>query len=191
MSISEPEVEVSEPAPTGAAVGDVDRSPAAPGRTATPSLGATDEKAAPYRTITDKELTLVQICCDFVCACVALPVSLVFLARLSTVPSTRPASWPRTCRSIPCSPWRWSSLSPWVASTASRIANCSPARSSRSARSPSVSVAAVSSRSPSARSSMCSSARPSRTPHSSSWPSSSRSPPSRSDASSCATSSAR
>src|ERR1700729_2574426 len=42
-------------------------------------------KASPYRTITDKELTLVQICCDFVCACVALPLSLLLLSVVSAV----------------------------------------------------------------------------------------------------------
>ena len=56
MSISDPEVKVRE--------GTISSSP--PG-----------EKASPYRTITDRELTLVQICCDFVCACIALPLSLV------------------------------------------------------------------------------------------------------------------
>jgi exopolysaccharide biosynthesis polyprenyl glycosylphosphotransferase len=61
MSISEKEVKVSEPA-----------------RLAT--------SPSPYRTITDKELTLVQISCDFVCACVALPLSLVLLSQLSAVP---------------------------------------------------------------------------------------------------------
>ena len=90
MSISDPEVGVSEPAPAGAAVGDVDFFSLAPGPTPTPSLGAPDEKAAPYRTITDTELTLVQICCDFVCACIALPVSLVLLTQLSTVPVNAP-----------------------------------------------------------------------------------------------------
>ena len=61
MSISEKEVKVSEPA-----------------RLAT--------SPSPYRTITDKELTLVQISCDFVCACIALPLSLVVLSQLSAVP---------------------------------------------------------------------------------------------------------
>jgi exopolysaccharide biosynthesis polyprenyl glycosylphosphotransferase len=41
---------------------------------------------SPYRTITDKELTLVQISCDFVCACAALPLSLILLSYLSAVP---------------------------------------------------------------------------------------------------------
>jgi exopolysaccharide biosynthesis polyprenyl glycosylphosphotransferase len=69
MSISDPEVKVRE--------GTISSSP--PG-----------EKASPYRTITDKELTLVQICCDFVCACIALPLSLVLLSQLSAVPVNAP-----------------------------------------------------------------------------------------------------
>ncbi|HEX4127084.1 MAG TPA: hypothetical protein VHX67_05850, partial [Acidimicrobiales bacterium] len=64
MSISDPEVEVRERA----------------------LLAAT----APYRTITDKELTLVQICCDFVCACIALPLALVLLSHLSAVAVNAP-----------------------------------------------------------------------------------------------------
>jgi exopolysaccharide biosynthesis polyprenyl glycosylphosphotransferase len=47
---------------------------------------------SPYRTITDRELTLVQICCDFVCACIALPVSLIILAQLSSVPVNAPGN---------------------------------------------------------------------------------------------------
>ncbi len=43
-----------------------------------------------YRTITDKELTLVQICCDFVCACIALPLSLFLLSQLSAVAVNAP-----------------------------------------------------------------------------------------------------
>ena len=71
MSISDPEVEFRE--------GTITSSP--PGR-----------KASPYRTITDKELTLVQICCDFVCACVALPLSLLLLSQLSAVAVNAPGS---------------------------------------------------------------------------------------------------
>ena len=63
MSISEEEVKVSEPA----------------------RLAATS--SSPYRTITDKELTLVQISCDFVCACIALPLALFVLAQVSSVPT--------------------------------------------------------------------------------------------------------
>ncbi len=40
----------------------------------------------PYRALSDRELTLVQICCDFVFACAALPLALLLLARLSSVP---------------------------------------------------------------------------------------------------------
>lgn len=43
-------------------------------------------KAVPSRTITDHELTLVQICCDFLCACIALPLALVVLAQVSGAP---------------------------------------------------------------------------------------------------------
>ena len=45
---------------------------------------------SPYRTITDRELTLVQMCSDFVCACVALPIALVFLSKVSSVPTNAP-----------------------------------------------------------------------------------------------------
>ena len=69
MSISEQEVKVSGPAP------------------------ASPPRRPPYRTITDKELTLVQICCDFVCACIALPLSLILLSHLSAVAVNAPGSW--------------------------------------------------------------------------------------------------
>jgi exopolysaccharide biosynthesis polyprenyl glycosylphosphotransferase len=73
MSISDPEVKA-----TSAAV------------TASPRTPVPGGRSSPYRTITDKELTLVQICCDFVCACVALPLSLVLLSRISAVPVNAP-----------------------------------------------------------------------------------------------------
>src|SRR5580704_1028219 len=69
MSISDPEVKVREETITSSPPGG---------------------KASPYRTITDKELTLVQICCDFVCACIALPLSLVLLSQLSAVAVNAP-----------------------------------------------------------------------------------------------------
>ncbi len=43
--------------------------------------------SSPYRSITDRELTLMQVSCDFVCACIALPVSLIVLSILSAVPT--------------------------------------------------------------------------------------------------------
>ncbi len=73
MSISDPEVK--------AQAGAVTASPRAP---------MPGGQSSPYRTITDKELTLVQICCDFVCACVALPLSLVLLSQISAVPVNTP-----------------------------------------------------------------------------------------------------
>jgi exopolysaccharide biosynthesis polyprenyl glycosylphosphotransferase len=59
--------------------------------TASPRTPLSGGKSSPYRTITDKELTLVQICCDFVCACAALPLSLILLSRISAVPVNAPA----------------------------------------------------------------------------------------------------
>ncbi len=82
MSISDPKVKVSEPAAPATALTMTAPAP-------TSALPRSDPEV-PYRTITDKELTLVQICCDFVCACIALPVSLVVLAQLSAVPVNAP-----------------------------------------------------------------------------------------------------
>jgi exopolysaccharide biosynthesis polyprenyl glycosylphosphotransferase len=48
---------------------------------------------SPYRSISDQELTLVQISCDFICACVALPVALLILSTLSTVPTNAPSQF--------------------------------------------------------------------------------------------------
>ncbi len=47
--------------------------------------------ASPHRAISDRELTLVQMSCDFVCACIALPVALVILSALSSVPTNTPS----------------------------------------------------------------------------------------------------
>ena len=70
-----------------------DPSPADPTQTDPPPYRAAWSLGEPpYRAISDQELTLVQICCDFLCACVTLPVALIVLANLSTVPSNAPAS---------------------------------------------------------------------------------------------------
>src|SRR5580704_16583370 len=37
------------------------------------------------RTITDGEIALVHLCVDFICACIALPLSLYILSQISTV----------------------------------------------------------------------------------------------------------
>jgi exopolysaccharide biosynthesis polyprenyl glycosylphosphotransferase len=47
--------------------------------------------ASPYRSISDRELTLVQLSCDFICACIALPVALVVLSAMSSVPTNAPS----------------------------------------------------------------------------------------------------
>ena len=53
---------------------------------AIPSLPSPGDWARrPRRTVTDGELTLLQICCDFICACIALPLSLVVLSLVSAV----------------------------------------------------------------------------------------------------------
>src|ERR1700722_3646788 len=41
--------------------------------------------ASPSRSISDRDLTLMQVSCDFLCACIALPLSLILLSRLSSV----------------------------------------------------------------------------------------------------------
>jgi hypothetical protein len=41
--------------------------------------------SSPYRPITDRELGLVRMSCDFVCACLSLPLALFVLAKASSV----------------------------------------------------------------------------------------------------------
>jgi exopolysaccharide biosynthesis polyprenyl glycosylphosphotransferase len=50
-----------------------------------PSNGNGTHAASSSRAISDRALTLLQISTDFVCACIALPLSLVLLSRLSSV----------------------------------------------------------------------------------------------------------
>jgi exopolysaccharide biosynthesis polyprenyl glycosylphosphotransferase len=90
MSISDQEVKVSEPvAPVVAATLPLPEDATLPRSEESP-LPRPEERVGPYRTVTDKELTLVQICCDFVCACIALPLSLILLSQLSAVPVNAP-----------------------------------------------------------------------------------------------------
>ncbi len=90
MSISESEVQTARLSSVGAVTDD--RSHELESETAESSAPAqriAESSAArpgpPYRTISDHELTLVQICCDFVCACIALPLALVLLSLVSAV----------------------------------------------------------------------------------------------------------
>ena len=49
--------------------------------------------ASPSRTLGDRGLTLMQISSDFLCACIALPVSLILLSQLSSVPVNAPGEF--------------------------------------------------------------------------------------------------
>jgi exopolysaccharide biosynthesis polyprenyl glycosylphosphotransferase len=81
MSISDKEVTASAAAATTAA----DDPALSLALAAMFDEGGRSQDHSPYRTITDQELTLVQICCDFVCACIALPLSLILLSEISAV----------------------------------------------------------------------------------------------------------
>ena len=45
---------------------------------------------SPFRNVGDRDLTLMQVSCDVVCACIALPLSLILLSKLSSVPVNAP-----------------------------------------------------------------------------------------------------
>ncbi len=40
----------------------------------------------PYRSVSDRELSLMQVCNDFICACLALPLALILFSHISTLP---------------------------------------------------------------------------------------------------------
>ena len=90
MSISDPKVKtVRRPLKMGPrtavnAVAD-DPNVATPPPLPVPHDSGRISAASPYRTISDRGLTLMQISCDFVCACIALPLGLILLSRLSSV----------------------------------------------------------------------------------------------------------
>ena len=92
MSISESKVGTVEPT---AASGTADHSNfAIPPELSVPRRRRHRPRGtSPYRSISDSELTLVQISCDFICACVALPVALVILSALSSVPTNAPSQF--------------------------------------------------------------------------------------------------
>jgi exopolysaccharide biosynthesis polyprenyl glycosylphosphotransferase len=86
MSISDPKVETAER--TAASAVATEANFAIPPRLEAPRWRSRRRApTSPYRTITDRELNLVQICSDFICACLALPVALVLLSKVSSVPS--------------------------------------------------------------------------------------------------------
>jgi exopolysaccharide biosynthesis polyprenyl glycosylphosphotransferase len=91
MSISDPKVKtVKRPPKTGPrpAVNAVADEPnvATPSPLPVPRDRGRIRATSPYRTISNRDLTLMQISCDFVCACIALPLGLILLSRLSSVP---------------------------------------------------------------------------------------------------------
>ncbi len=81
MSISESKIHPADPVAAVATAGDPDLT--VPLRLHSPRRGS--RATSPYRTISDGELTLVQMSCDFVCACIALPLALLVLAEVSSV----------------------------------------------------------------------------------------------------------
>jgi exopolysaccharide biosynthesis polyprenyl glycosylphosphotransferase len=81
MSISDPKVDGAVHNSANAVVSDSNFA-IPPWRQATSDRGS-HKAGSPHRTITDRELTLVQVCCDFVCAYLALPLSLYILAHVS------------------------------------------------------------------------------------------------------------
>ncbi|HEX4163262.1 MAG TPA: sugar transferase, partial [Acidimicrobiales bacterium] len=92
MSISETKVGTVEPT---AASGLADE----PNFVIPPELSVPRERrrqrrgVSPYRSVGDRELTLMQLSCDFICACISLPIALLILSALSSVPTNSPAEF--------------------------------------------------------------------------------------------------
>ncbi len=101
MSVSDPKVDDREPTAANAVAEDSNF--AIPDRLQVPAASL---PLPSYRTITDRELTLVQICCDFVCACIALPLALLLLTRLSAVPVNSSAELMTNLQIDALFPWR-------------------------------------------------------------------------------------
>ena len=92
MSISDPKVDTGERTAASGVASEPNF--AIPSELSAPGQRRRQPAAAsPYRTISDRELMMVQISCDFVCACIALPVSLFLLSRISTVPTNEWSQW--------------------------------------------------------------------------------------------------
>ena len=86
MSISESRVDTVSP--TAASGTAVEPNFAIPPEISVPRRSRHQARgASPYRSISDRELTLMQLSCDFICACVALPISLLVLSAMSSVPT--------------------------------------------------------------------------------------------------------
>ena len=88
MSVSDPRVKTSKlkavPAGAGEPNLEVPVPPPVPNHNGRTGGGSSS------RTLSDRGLTLMQIACDFLCACIALPLSLILLSHLSTVTVNAP-----------------------------------------------------------------------------------------------------
>jgi exopolysaccharide biosynthesis polyprenyl glycosylphosphotransferase len=82
MSISNPKVRTSDA--TAANAGVEASNFAVPAILPEPKVASTKDHKS--NSISDRELSLVQACCDFVCACIALPLSLLLLTKVSSAP---------------------------------------------------------------------------------------------------------
>ena len=82
MSISDPKVDAGCQTIDGRVVADAPKVASPPPASVEHDRNGT-HALSPRHTIGDRELTLIQISCDFVCACIALPLSLLLLSRLS------------------------------------------------------------------------------------------------------------
>ena len=89
MSISESKVGTVEPTAASGVAGESNF--AIPSELSVPRQRRRRRSTSPYRSISDRELTLMQLSCDFICACIALPIALMLLSVLSSVPTNSPA----------------------------------------------------------------------------------------------------
>ena len=84
MSVSDPKVKTRKRRAVRAVAGEPTfKIPAPP---PVPHDNGRTGAASSSRTLSDRGLTLMQISCDFLCACIALPLSLILLSQLSSVP---------------------------------------------------------------------------------------------------------
>ena len=88
MSISDSKVETGRRTVDRTAVNAVPDAPnlATPPPLPVPHASGGTRAASPDHTIGERDFMLMQISCDFVCACIALPLSLIVLSKISAVP---------------------------------------------------------------------------------------------------------
>lgn len=89
MSISESKVGTVEPTAASGIANEPNF--AIPAEFSMPRGRRTPRGGPPHRSSSDRELSLMQLSCDFTCACVALPVALLLLSTISSVPTNAPS----------------------------------------------------------------------------------------------------